>query len=805
MKTTEEYLEEFKLKADGWFEKNKYINEFYDFFKNFFIKENLEKAEWKDFQEMGNYLHSFNAMPLAKKRALGYPNHPIEHYRKCFLYLAYSNDDIRTKINNFLFSKEYKVRFFGQSVLSEIIGYLFAEDYVFYNSRDKAAFKLLNIDSKFLKEDRFAERFLKFNKSIKDVIQKYKEIIGNKTALPINIEVDQFFSYLYETYKVLEEPGYWVISPGENAVFWEEFFAKGIIGIGADYLGDLSQYANKEEILKKVNEENKNEINHTNLALSYYNFTHNINIGDFIFVKKGTTKLIGYGKILSEYYFDDTREVFKNVRDVEWIKQGDWEMPKEFKFPLKTLTEITPYKNYVNDLKIKIGIENDNSIPLPSKSGNYWWLNANPKIWDYLSIQIGEKQSYYSTNEKGNKRRIFKYFSEVRVGDIVLGYVATPSKEIIAICQITKKLYSTSEGREAIEFVKIEQLKNPVTLKELQGIAALKNCEPLINNQGSLFKVRDEEYEIIRSLIDEKNFFVQPELIESYNKKDAQNEIFLEDKELDDILFILKNKKNIILQGPPGVGKTFIAKRLAYLSMGKKDPLKIEMIQFHQSYSYEDFIQGFRPNSEGKFDLKNGIFYQFCKRAQYDPSENYYFIIDEINRGNLSKIFGELMMLIESDKRGKEFAIPLTYSESSDEKFYIPENIHLIGTMNTADRSIALVDYALRRRFSFINLTPKFSSQKFKNFLKENNVPGGLQEKIFKKITDLNVKIATDKKNLGKGFLIGHSYFCPNSIIIEDFEDWYKKIINTEIAPLIREYWFDDEIQAEKYISDLLE
>ena len=239
--------------------------------------------------------------------------------------------------------------------------------------------------------------------------------------------------------------------------------------------------------------------------------------------------------------------------------------------------------------------------------------------------------------------------------------------------------------------------------------------------------------------------------------------------------------------------------------MGAKDPQRVEMIQFHQSYSYEDFIEGFRPTAQGHFDLKFGLFYQFCRRAQreeltYNP---YVFIIDEINRGNLSKIFGELMMLIEPDKRGKDNAIPLAYSEDADQRFYIPENLYLIGTMNTADRSLAMVDYALRRRFRFITLRPEFASKGFQKFLSMAGAEPDLINKIVTRMERLNQVITADTKNLGPGYQIGHSYFCPRNDIKPDTK-WFRRIMESEIVPLIREYWIDNEEKVQEQRSALL-
>ena len=279
----------------------------------------------------------------------------------------------------------------------------------------------------------------------------------------------------------------------------------------------------------------------------------------------------------------------------------------------------------------------------------------------------------------------------------------------------------------------------------------------------------------------------------SYTKNDFLNEVFISKEKYDTICNLLNRKKNIIFQGSPGVGKTFMAKKLAYSIIGEADDDKIKMIQFHESYSYEDFIIGYKPNDKN-FELKNGVFYDFCQKAASDMDNDYFFIIDEINRGNISKIFGELLMLIESDNRDAE--IILSYN---NESFTVPNNLYIIGMMNTADRSIAVIDYALRRRFCFIDIEPAFENEKFKNYLKNQNVNDNLINKIIKRFTDLNNIIKKDR-TLGKGYTIGHSYFCDK---LDDEE--YKNIIEYEIAPTLREYWFDNDEKAEKEIKRLLE
>ena len=272
---------------------------------------------------------------------------------------------------------------------------------------------------------------------------------------------------------------------------------------------------------------------------------------------------------------------------------------------------------------------------------------------------------------------------------------------------------------------------------------------------------------------------------------------FISADQFKKIVSLLKSKKNIILEGAPGVGKTFLARKIAYQLIGELKDENIEMVQFHQSYSYEDFVQGIRPSEEGGFERRNGIFFDFCCKARRSPDQQFVFIIDEINRGNISKILGELMMLIEADKRKKQYAIKLTYSNEDDERFFVPENVYLIGCMNTADRSLAIVDYALRRRFRFISIKPEFN-EAFISFLEDKGISQENAELMVSKLKAANEVIST----IDRGLEIGHSYFCQTEGC-EDFPVWWKDICEYELFPYLREICFDDEDKYELICNKL--
>lgn len=422
-------------------------------------------------------------------------------------------------------------------------------------------------------------------------------------------------------------------------------------------------------------------------------------------------------------------------------------------------------------------------------SRHYWWLTANPKIWSYSSLRVGEEQTYTLYNDNGNKRRIFQNFLDAKAGDLVIGYEANPVKRVVALAKITQE----SNGKE-IYFEKTESLTSPIEYAALKAAPELEKMEFFVQPNGSLFKLSEGEYNFILDLIrDENPVPVRQAVSDSYTKSDFLHDVFLSEPRYTMLVSLLRRKKNVILQGAPGVGKTYAAKRLAYSMMGQADPSRVEFVQFHQNYSYEDFMLGYRPDGSG-FKLTEGVFYRFCQKASNDPEREYFFLIDEINRGNLSKIFGELMMLIESDHRGEK--ITLAYNGMP---FYVPENLYIIGMMNTADRSLALIDYALRRRFSFFEMEPAFTSDGFLHYQAalDNETFNALVEQIKK----LNLEIKNDPV-LGPGFRIGHSYFCLDAPAACT-TDWMCSVVEFDILPTLAEYWFDAPDKLHRWEENL--
>lgn len=455
----------------------------------------------------------------------------------------------------------------------------------------------------------------------------------------------------------------WLLAAGPGGVLWDDFKESSIATVGWADIGDLRDYYDESwwviyrRVLAALIKTGEFETMPKNIANGLTCFLRSMGVGDTIIARRGTTSILGIGKVRGEYTYDASRQGHRHKRTVEWTS---FERPviipdKHRGVPTKTLTEYTSKKKWLYDI---------------------WGILPDP----------GE---------------------------------------------------------------------------------------------------------------------VGPEEYPPYTPSQALRDLFIREKHFHRILNALESRKNLILQGPPGTGKTFMARRLAWCLIGSQDSRSIEMVQFHQSYAYEDFVQGYRPTESGGFTLRNGVFYEFCECARKDPDTPYIFIIDEINRGNMSRIFGELLMLIEADKRTQQYATSLTYDNNP---FFVPLNVYILGLMNTADRSLAIVDYALRRRFAFENLEPSFGNRNFWKHLLKSNVDKDTVRLIRDRMSAVNTQISEDAE-LGRGFEIGHSYFVSGGPekIGDDARDWYADIVETQIAPLLREYWFDNPGKAKQAIKELRE
>lgn len=775
-----------------------------------------------------NLLASMSAFPRGMIKAIA--KEAPDEARRMFINLYDESKDLEVRIQEFINSAEdlrkkynpgdWNMHYQNSNVVTTYLWLRFPEKYYIYKySEYKSVAEKIGFDD-IPKRNGNPEEVIKgysiYNK-LQNIVEESPELLNIYNTIltdgeekyykpdglaTLTFDFGFWISRFYQPTVAVRQPKTWIYAPGEGAEIWQDCQSNGIMSIGWAEVGDLSLFDTKEELDKAYDETFPNsETSNTNSKLCLWEFSHVVNEGDVVFAKDGRYKIIGRGVVESEYIFDSSRTVYPNVRRVKWTHVGEWDVKNvlDNQLPMKTLTEISHNQEWEKKVMDTI----TNSTPVASEppanfddndKPRYWWLVANPKYWSFSDLKVGQTVDYTVKNDKGNKRRIPANFEAAREDDIVIGYEANPVKKIVSLSKVVK----ASDG-ETITFEKTEDLETPIPWTAFKDLDELRDMEFIKNQNGSFFKLTPEEYEIVINLIRQEN--PEPEktpikktaVIEPYSKEKFLEEVFMSQDSYDELTALVRLKKNVILQGAPGVGKTFSAKRIAYSMMGEKDESRIEIVQFHQNYSYEDFIMGYKPNDNGGFELKTGVFYNFCKKAENDPEEDYFFIIDEINRGNLSKIFGELLMLIEKDYRG--IAIKLAYR---NELFSVPKNLHIIGMMNTADRSLAMIDYALRRRFSFYPMKPGLDTDGFRKELAKHS--DERIAKVVEAVKQLNEKIAADD-SLGEGFCIGHSYFCGQNI----YEPWIENVVRFDLCPMLDEYWFDSKEKCQGEKNKLLE
>lgn len=503
-----------------------------------------------------------------------------------------------------------------------------------------------------------------------------------------------------------------------------------------------------------------------------------------------------YSGISKSEKYNSTIEIPKKFLSTEY---------KSYEDANKILAKAKDFAINANKTLYQGSINNTPSIVETTTNKNYWILSAGKQAldWnnfkdnsiiaiDWAAYNLGNLNNYTSKIDIQNKLKeinpnssnvnnalcCWQFANEMQEGDII--YVKKGQIQILAR-GIIKSQYIYNENNKLYKHIRQVEWTNTGKWqsKTKWAVKTLTNITPYTEDLEKLEALFDIELE------------EQVKTFAPYTEEDFLTDVFIDEKDYNILKNLLLTKKNIILQGAPGVGKTYAAKRLAYSILGEQDTQKVKMIQFHQSYGYEDFIMGYRPKENG-FELTHGPFYKFCKKAEEDEENKYFFIIDEINRGKLSKIFGELLMLIEPDKRGQ--TLRLLYK---DEEFSVPSNLYIIGMMNTADRSIAMIDYALRRRFAFYEFKPAFETEKFKTYQNEINNPK--YTALIHEIIKLNKEI-TEDSSLGSGFQIGHSYLCNDGIITGE---WLISVVEYEIIPLLKEYWFDEQSKIEEWTNKL--
>ena len=637
-----------------------------------------------------------------------------------------------------------------------------------------------------------------------------------------------------------QERGYWLYVPGEGAGKWEEFRTAGIMALNWDRIGDPTSYPNEEAVIEAL------EAGYgdwggrpTGAAGMIRDFTRTMRPGDVVYARRGPTEIIGRGVVRSEFRYDDARPAYRCVRDIDWTHVGSWPLDRRVgAVSLQRVTENTSYNpaqleslfrdrnsSGASTASVRAqGVGDSNQakkhelqhwLYTPGEGAARWEEFRTAGImalnWDRVGdlASFPDKESlldalYTHYGDWGGRPRkaadsVWDYIHAMKPGDIV--YVRRSFNEIVGR-GVVRSDYRYDEDRSSFRAVRDVEWTHVGSWPLEQRIGRLmlqrltENTKYTPDQLNALIGIEDSHSSA--SVDERRGNNDLDEADEHYTSADFLDEVFLRPEDVEQMLGLLRRKKNLILQGAPGTGKTFAAKRLAYALMGQTDDSRVEVVQFHQSTAYEDVVVGLRPTAEGGFAAAEGVFARFCRRAAADPGRDYVFIIDEINRANISKAFGELLMLIEAEHRGEALRLPV-----SGELLSVPKRLHIIGMMNTADRGLALIDYALRRRFAFFEMRPALDHP---GFLRHVEAVGSVRlEALVDVVRRLNQRIAEDEA-LGPGFQIGHSYLClpaadPENPAGTDAD--VTSVVRYELEPLVREYWFDNPAAMDESIHEL--
>jgi 5-methylcytosine-specific restriction protein B len=565
------------------------------------LEQSLSKTE--NLLDSGNFFPCRTINSLAKLEP--------ETVRKMFINLYDESLDLSTRINDFSVAAEsLRAKYSDQigknnfQTTNSISVYLWLRypdkyylyKYTVYKQADKILrvgiwFKANGSPQEVINGYKFYDKLTKLLVANTDFVNCIRSHIDGNTSFyqdpKFHIATIDFGFWLSKYFKVdtstIDNTHYWMYAPGDNASVWDDCKNDGIMCIGWHEMGDLSAYADRDSITAALQKTyNKPNSSCKNNALALWQFVHEIKPGDIVYAKKGTSQVVGRGIVEGDYEYNSKNTEYPNVRRVRWTHDGVWSLPN--KAALKTLTDITNQYDCVSNLEDMI--VNNAMVPKVDNNVRYWWLVANPKIWSIADLAVGGTQKYSLYGDKDKPRRIFQNFLEAKEGDIVIGYESTPNKKIVAFAEVSKG----NDGKE-IQFRKTEALRNPIEYSDLKEYDELSNMQFFAKGmQGSFFALTKDEFDCIEYIIRESNPLQKQVSTQAYTKADFLREVYISENRYDRLVKQLELKKNIILQGAPGVGKTFMAKRLAYSILGKEDDSYIEIVQFHQNYTYEDFM-----------------------------------------------------------------------------------------------------------------------------------------------------------------------------------------------------------------------
>lgn len=578
---------------------------------------------------------------------------------------------------------------------------------------------------------------------------------------------------------------YWKIAPGEDAWQWRDCRDNGFIAMGWDDIGDVSRLSKSEFESKRSILDSQYEGWSKAGLEQLWKFAHNIKKGDRIVANRGTNTVLGIGTVVGPYYFVNDED-FGHRLPVKWddlkprlVKEGGWR---------RTLIELDREKferilNSTFSPQIQLS-----KLDEPELNRSYWIFQSNPKYFDLEKNLEGIKEE----DLDNFNWTVNQYANRIQTGDVAYLWTSGKDAGILAVATVISDPYYMSEvDEEFISDKKKEEgtqqwvdlridhiLPERIRRDDLIDHPTLGLMQIIRRPQGTNFIVTKEEAEALNALIYDE----MPYENEVYSLLQLAEDTGFDLETLERWVRAIRRKGQAVLYGPPGTGKTYVAEHLARHLIGGGDGF-VDLVQFHPAYAYEDFIQGIRPQSDDdgglRYPLVPGRFLDFCERAD-SRRGTCVLIIDEINRANLSQVFGELMYLLEYRSR----SIPL----AGGRRLRIPKNVLIIGTMNTADRSIALVDHALRRRFAFLRLLP--NHEVLRKYHQSRNT-GFPVEGLIGVLRRLNAQINDPH------YEVGISFFLRKDLA-EEIEDIWRM----EVEPYLDEYFFDRTDKAEEFRWD---